>query len=383
MPDTIPKNLAEVLASLDAQGIDDYRRYDTVRRFLSAKAWEKKIPISGAFELTPLCNLDCKMCYVHLNREQMAGQDILPASTWIHLIDQAIDAGMIYATLTGGECLTHSGFREIYLHLRNRGIQVSVLTNGVLIGEDPAWLDFFKRNPPASMQITLYGSNEDTYERVTGRRAFVKAMTAAQSIHGMQIPLNVALTPNLYLLDDLPDLLRMVEELGFHISINCGLFSARKDTGREGISCDISPEAYVALYLLQRSIKGIPPPQRCDLLEGPYVCEGQDGNEIPCGTGRCHFSINWKGDMKGCNVLEAFQTAPLADGFAKAWKMLSDMVDACSLPQACMRCAYMPVCINCVAQHFVDEEGSDLNPRVCEWTKRMYEEGLLARKEAL
>ena len=23
-------------------------------------------PISGDFELTPLCNLDCKMCYVHL-----------------------------------------------------------------------------------------------------------------------------------------------------------------------------------------------------------------------------------------------------------------------------------------------------------------------------
>ena len=27
---------------------------------------EADIPYSGSFELTPLCNLDCKMCYVHL-----------------------------------------------------------------------------------------------------------------------------------------------------------------------------------------------------------------------------------------------------------------------------------------------------------------------------
>lgn len=30
------------------------------------KAFEDGIPISGTFELTPRCNFDCKMCYVHL-----------------------------------------------------------------------------------------------------------------------------------------------------------------------------------------------------------------------------------------------------------------------------------------------------------------------------
>ena len=27
---------------------------------------EADVPYGGSFELTPLCNLDCKMCYVHL-----------------------------------------------------------------------------------------------------------------------------------------------------------------------------------------------------------------------------------------------------------------------------------------------------------------------------
>ena len=30
------------------------------------EAFAKGIPISGTFELTPRCNISCKMCYVHL-----------------------------------------------------------------------------------------------------------------------------------------------------------------------------------------------------------------------------------------------------------------------------------------------------------------------------
>lgn len=36
------------------------------------KAFTDGIPISGTFELTPRCNFDCKMCYVHLKEEQIS-----------------------------------------------------------------------------------------------------------------------------------------------------------------------------------------------------------------------------------------------------------------------------------------------------------------------
>lgn len=79
---TKPESLRELLAQLNAQGISDYRRYETVRRFLNFKARDKGVPISGSFELTPLCNLDCKMYYVHLNKEQMQGKDLLTTEQW-------------------------------------------------------------------------------------------------------------------------------------------------------------------------------------------------------------------------------------------------------------------------------------------------------------
>ena len=74
-----PQSLRELLAQLDAEGITDYRRYQAVRRFLDFKARDRGVPISGTFELTPLCNLDCKMCYVHLRKEQMRGAQLLSA----------------------------------------------------------------------------------------------------------------------------------------------------------------------------------------------------------------------------------------------------------------------------------------------------------------
>ena len=107
----LPPNLRTLLRQLDEQGITDHRRYAAVRKYLGFKAREKNTPISGSFELTPLCNLDCKMCYVHLNKAQMQGAKLLTVEQWQDIMQQAIDHGMMYARLTGGECLTYPGFK--------------------------------------------------------------------------------------------------------------------------------------------------------------------------------------------------------------------------------------------------------------------------------
>lgn len=69
-------------------------------------AREHDTPISGSFELTPLCNLDCRMCYVHLT-DPTVKERMLSGEQWIDLMRQAIDHGMMIALLTGGEAMTH------------------------------------------------------------------------------------------------------------------------------------------------------------------------------------------------------------------------------------------------------------------------------------
>ena len=37
-----------------------------IASYLSDKAIKNKIPLSGTFELSPICNMDCKMCFVKM-----------------------------------------------------------------------------------------------------------------------------------------------------------------------------------------------------------------------------------------------------------------------------------------------------------------------------
>ena len=69
---------------------------------LRRRAFEEKLPFKGVFELTPRCNFNCGMCYVHLKPEEIpaAGRE-RTAEEWIELARQARDAGMVELTLTG------------------------------------------------------------------------------------------------------------------------------------------------------------------------------------------------------------------------------------------------------------------------------------------
>src|SRR5699024_10024675 len=97
------------------------------------RAAKQGIPIHGHFELTPRCNFDCKMCYVHLQKKQMNGIEEVSLNEWKKIISQAIDAGMIFASLSGGECLISPYFDEIYTYLHSKGIMITILTNGYLL----------------------------------------------------------------------------------------------------------------------------------------------------------------------------------------------------------------------------------------------------------
>ena len=139
-------------------------------QYLDAKARQMGVPLTGQFELTPLCNFSCKMCYVHLDAEQLKGRALLSVETWKDLIHQAWEAGMMHVTLSGGECLTYPGFEELYVYLNELGLRTSIFTNGVLI--DDHHISLFKIYRPRSIRITLYGATEDEYEAVTGHRVF-------------------------------------------------------------------------------------------------------------------------------------------------------------------------------------------------------------------
>lgn len=373
-----PATLRDLIAQLNEQGIHDYRRYSAVRRFLGFKARAKNVPISGSFELTPLCNLDCKMCYVHLNKEQMKGAQLLTTEQWKNIMQQAIDGGMMYASLSGGECLTYPGFKELYLFLKEKGVEVSILTNGLLM--DGEMLDLIRTYPPAAIQVTLYGASEDGYEAVTGVRAFGRVMNNIRRLKELDFPLRIGITPNAFM-EDGEQIIRMLHGEGFTYSINIGMVKPREETGRE--TKDAALDTYMALFKLRAELKGERFEPDCDpeSLPDPGSEHSVVTKGVRCGAGRSNFAIDWRGAMSPCSNFPCQPVDVIRNGFAEAWKRTNHLALNYPLPVECEECAYKAVCKHCVVEHAAGAPAGHASPNACAWCKRMIAEGLLTLKQ--
>ncbi len=362
------------LDDLKAQKKKEKLIFDDFSDFLEEKARQTATPINGQFELTPLCNLDCRMCYVHLQPEQL-DQQILGVEAWKSLIDQAWEAGMFQVTLTGGECLTYPGFEELYLYLHSKGCQITVLTNGVLLNE--RWISFFKEHPPAVIQVTLYGSDDDTYERVTGRRAAGTVIENVKAAKEAKIVTVLSVTPSVFLGEDIFNILDLGKKLDVPVYINTSLFDPRTETGRAGQDADVDAEMYARIWRYRRELEGGTPREIPveELPEPGGPCHECSEKGLRCGGGRSGFVIDWKGTMHTCNRLP-FGSYPLRDGFKAAWKQVNEFAENFPRVPECKGCAYESVCDACAARMTKYAEPGERPAPFCEMTRYLVHRGV-------
>lgn len=368
-------SLLELLNEAERRGLDEPEARRLYGQYMDKRTREKGIPFSGVFELTPFCNLSCKMCYVHLKPEQMKGKPLLPGMMWKGLILDAVAAGMMRATLTGGECLTHPDFDEIYLHLQSLGIQTAVLTNGILLTEDRT--RFFYEHPVSLIQISLYGANDEDYERVCGVRCFDQVMNNIRRVQEYGLPLSIAITPNRFIPDKGERLVRLAASLNIPFNINSSLFNPRPDTDRQDEKIDLEIDDYIRLYKLRSELAGKPiqeaescqfaPPDRSD-----KKCFG-----LLCSAGMNSFSIAWDGSMMPCTSLHHVRTYPLKEGFMPAWTKIHEVALNYPIPAECADCKHNHVCPSCVALHAQDAELGHSSPKQCQRAMRLYQSGLV------
>ncbi|MDD3865437.1 MAG: radical SAM protein, partial [Candidatus Izemoplasmatales bacterium] len=128
--------------------------YKEIRNRLLIAGAKQIQPIIGEFELTSRCNFTCAMCYV---KENLPSTD-LTTRTWKTIFKAAVDAGMVYALLTGGEPFTRPDFTELYTFLFDMGVKITVYSNGSLLTDKI--IETFTIRPPEFIGITLYGASD-------------------------------------------------------------------------------------------------------------------------------------------------------------------------------------------------------------------------------
>ena len=87
--------------------------------------------------LLEACNFRCKYCFAHFNYMKM-----LPVNTWKSIVDNISSSINVKRfNLAGGEPLLYPDLQELMLYIKEKGFEVSIITNGFLLTEE-----FIKRN---------------------------------------------------------------------------------------------------------------------------------------------------------------------------------------------------------------------------------------------
>lgn len=347
--------------------------YKQIRDDIVKSAKEQKKPVLGHFELTARCNLDCKMCYVHNQSNAEYLHKELATEQWKRIFDEAYENELLYASLSGGECLLRKDFKELYLHLWNKNVFVTVLTNGTLVNDD--YVEFFKTYPPDMIQISLYGSSEDGYLSLAGHKGFEKAISAISTLEEAGIDVRVAVTPSRYMKEDFINILNVCKEKGFH-AVNTEIFLVpnRDDPSKDDYY--LTDDEIVSLSIQRAELSHTLDPVECTPEPCGPMCKAP-AKGLTCNAGNCLATVTWEGKMYPCfNAMIGDGVSLLEMSYAEAWEKTKQAASEVVYGAECVGCAYDKTCPKCPSFRLNDLYSGHCNPIVCDMTRKLVAAGV-------
>jgi MoaA/NifB/PqqE/SkfB family radical SAM enzyme len=227
--------------------------YGPLVRELHRRAAAQRRPVNGTFELTERCNLTCRMCYVCQSPGDAARRAReLSAAAWLDLARQAVDNGMVFLLITGGEVFLRPDFFELYTPLTRLGLILTLFTNGTLITE--ALAARLAEAPPSRTEITLYGATAATYEAVTGvPGSYVRCSAGIEALVKHRVPLGLKTTITRQNVGELDAMRQMAHNWGLPFSAGWLLSKRRDGALSEVADCRLSASECVALEATDRA----------------------------------------------------------------------------------------------------------------------------------
>ena len=338
-------------------------------------AARKNAPVDVILELTSRCNLNCKMCYVHNSVNQDVISKELSTEQWKRIIDEAVDCGMLFTTLTGGECLLRRDFKELYLYLYNKGMHITVFSNAVLMNNE--YVEFFSKYPPREIQVSIYGSNNSYYENVTGSPVFDivhQNLLLLKGLHNSE--LRISVTPSRYLTDDYYNILNYCKLNGLSVSNNF-LFLFDNRDNKEKCDYKLSVDDFVEFEKYRHELKK--PLTPLNDLPKPHGKNTEQYTGTHCNAGTCRAFISWDGYMSPCVNLLICKETVISASFQKAWEKTVMAAKEFIQPIECMGCAFARVCFHCPAIRLSPDNAGHCNPFACDLTVAKCEAGIFAK----
>jgi radical SAM protein with 4Fe4S-binding SPASM domain len=327
------------------------------------QAKEDRALFSFELEITARCNNRCRHCYINLpEKDETAIKQELTTDEILAIAKKAASLGALWCLITGGEPLLRPDFPEIYIGLKKLGFLVSLFTNATLINE--SHIRLFRKYPPRSLEVTVYGVTEKTYEAVTRRKG-----SFSEFMEGMDLLLegrvNVSLK-TVVIRSNVEELTaissycrkRSAEPFRFDPLLHLRLDRNPKKN-REIILERLSPED-IASVEHSDAIRLAALRKQCTTLPGEL-----ETNDVPslffCRAGLEECTVGWDGNLRLCNSL--YHPRMMFDlrkgSLTDAWRNFIPSIRAMrpsarSFDRSCANCRLLSLCMWCPAHAFLE-----------------------------
>jgi sulfatase maturation enzyme AslB (radical SAM superfamily) len=135
-------------------------------------------PFLVVWDFTHKCNLACKHCY---SNSGAVKEEELSTEQALAVVDQLADAGVTALAFSGGEPLTRKDFFEVAKHASDRGLYVSLASNGTLLTKEN--VQKIKQAKVNYIDVSIDGASAKTHDDFRGvPGTFDKALAGAPSM---------------------------------------------------------------------------------------------------------------------------------------------------------------------------------------------------------
>ena len=278
-----------------------------------------RAPTQVSIEVTRRCPLECQHCYNNLPMgDQEARRREMTTDEHFKMLDELVDMGCFWLLYTGGEIFARKDFLEIYTYAKKKGFLITLFTNGTLINERIA--DYLLEWPPFSIEITLYGRTQETYEALTQiPGSYERCLRGIRLLQERGLPLKLKTVATSINKHEIAAMRQFAEEeLGVEFKTD-GQINPRIDCSQSPLAVRLTPEEVVAVDL--HHPKGASEFRRLaqrDLENPPNL--SLDDSVYFCGGGMSSFAINAHGEMGICLISQQETFDVRQAGLRPAWE---------------------------------------------------------------
>lgn len=311
-------------------------KYSELKHSIVKEASKTYTPVLGEFELTSRCNFKCKMCYVTQDTTELTTEQ------WKTIFDKAVQEGLMFALLTGGEAMLRNDFIELYEYLFDLGVRITVFSNGSLISDDI--IKAFSKRPPELVAMSIYGARSYTYRNIARKAlGFERLKEGIQKLQEHYINISLRTLPLKEIYNELDEIIAFAKDNKLVLSYVNYLAN---DNNKFITENRLNAEQLIDFEERIKEAFNLNPDTQIACEDCSYDCAALTSG----------YYINYLGEMQPCALGYIPKKSVLENDFLDVFHTLRKEMKKLNNRKTCKRCKLHSDCPICYAKRLYETE---------------------------